>query len=242
MRLMRFMLPFVLVASASIAVAADAPKKATSIDELAKMFDSTGCKECHPEIYAAWEKSHHARPFMGVAGGMMLTPVVTDSAFKVEKPEQATLKTFPCFKCHLPQALRWAEDSVAQELAAALMANPQDKAKVAKLQITCQVCHSEKAIAHRLKDGQPKEGVIYGSKERRPRRQDPPEDGEERHPQPVDLLRAVPRHGAELRVRLPRPVRDALRQLPAQLPPGRRPEDPARSATWRRRRTASPTT
>ena len=165
MKLMRFMLPLALVASASVAVAADAPKKATSIDELAKMFDSTGCKECHPEIYAAWEKSHHARPFMGVAGGMMLTPVVTDSAFKVEKPEQATLKTFPCFKCHLPQATRWAEDSVAQELAAALMANPQDKAKVAKLQITCLVCHSEKAIAHRLKDGNPEPGVIYGSKE-----------------------------------------------------------------------------
>ena len=165
MRLLRFMLPLVLVASASFAVAADAPKKATSIDELAKMFDSTSCKECHPEIYAAWEKSHHARPFMGVAGGMMLTPVVTDSAFKVEKPELATLKTFPCFKCHLPQATRWAEDSVAQELAAALMANPQDKAKVAKLQITCLVCHSEKAIVHRLKDGNPEPGVIYGSKE-----------------------------------------------------------------------------
>ncbi len=165
MRPMRFMLTVAIVASASLAAAADAPKKASSIDELAKMFDSTGCRECHQEIYTQWEKSHHARPFMGVAGGMMLTPVVTASAFKVEKPEQATLKTFPCFKCHLPQALRWAEDSVAQELAAALMANPQDKAKVAKLQITCLVCHSETAIAHRLKDGNPEPGVIYGSKE-----------------------------------------------------------------------------
>lgn len=158
-------LALALLCSASFAVAADAPKKAATIDELAKMFDSTSCKECHSEIYAQWEKSHHARPFMGVAGGMMLTPVVTASAFKVEKPEQATLKTFPCFKCHLPQAVRWAEDSVAQELAAALMANPQDKAKVAKLQITCLVCHSEKAIAHRLVLGNPEPGVVYGSKE-----------------------------------------------------------------------------
>ena len=165
MRLLRFMLALVLAGSTSLAVAADAPKKASTIDELAKMFDSTSCKECHQEIYGQWEKSHHARPFMGVAGGMMLTPVVTASAFKVDKPEQATLKTFPCFKCHLPQALRWAEDSVAQELAAALMANPQDKAKVAKLQITCLVCHSEKAITHRLKDGNPEPGVVYGSKE-----------------------------------------------------------------------------
>ncbi len=27
------------------------PKKATSIDELAKMYDSTGCKQCHEGIY-----------------------------------------------------------------------------------------------------------------------------------------------------------------------------------------------
>ena len=119
MRLLKFMLTIALVASASLAVAADAPRKAKTIDELAGMFDSTGCKECHPEIYAQWEKSHHARPFMGVAGGMMLTPVVTASAFKVEKPEQATLKTFPCFKCHAPHVARWAEDGVAKEIAAA---------------------------------------------------------------------------------------------------------------------------
>jgi len=164
MRHLRFLLTLAMVASTSLAVAADAPKKATTIDELAKMFDSTSCKECHETHYAQWEKSHHARPFLGVGGGMMLTPVVKSSAFKVEKPEQATLKTFPCFKCHLPQALRWAEDSVAQELAQALMSDPQDKAKVAKLQITCKVCHWEKAIVHKLVEGQPKEGVIYGSK------------------------------------------------------------------------------
>ena len=54
MKLLRFMLTFILAASASFAVAAHTPKKATSIDELAKMFDSTGCKDCHPEICAAW--------------------------------------------------------------------------------------------------------------------------------------------------------------------------------------------
>jgi hypothetical protein len=148
-------------------VLVQAAEKAKTIDELAKMFDSTSCKECHETHYAQWEKSHHARPFLGVSGGMMLTPVVKASAFKIADPKEATLKTFPCFKCHLPQALRWAEDSVAQELAAALMSDPQDKAKVAKLQITCKVCHWEKAIAHRILDGKPnlpQEGVIYGSK------------------------------------------------------------------------------
>src|SRR5512139_2892578 len=148
----RLCIALALVLLAVPALAPAEMQKAKTIDELAKMFDSMSCKECHETQYAQWEKSHHARPCMGVGGGMMLTPVVTSSAFKVAKAEDATLKTFPCFKCHLPQAQRWAEDSVAKELAAALMANPQNKAQVAKLQITCKVCHWEQAIIHHLND------------------------------------------------------------------------------------------
>ncbi len=40
-------------------------KKATSIDELAKMYDSTGCKECHDVIYKEWEQSIHSRSIFG---------------------------------------------------------------------------------------------------------------------------------------------------------------------------------
>jgi Cytochrome c554 and c-prime len=152
-----------------------ASAKAKTIDELAALVDSTRCKQCHAEIYAQWEKSHHARPLMGVAGGLMLTPVVKASAFQVKEPKQATLKTFPCFKCHLPQGAAEAEDSVAVELTQALFtasdkdAPDKDKAaaraKVAKLQITCVVCHHEKAIAHRLVLGNPEKDVIYGTKD-----------------------------------------------------------------------------
>jgi mono/diheme cytochrome c family protein len=151
------------------------PRKAKTIDELAAMFDSARCMRCHPEVFARWEKSHHARPLMGVAGGLMLTPVVKASAFQVKAAKDATLKTFPCFKCHLPQAVTHAEDSVAAELADALFtAADKDKpdaakaaarAKVAKLQITCIVCHNEKAITHRLVLGPPERDVMYGTKE-----------------------------------------------------------------------------
>jgi hypothetical protein len=149
-------------------------EKAKTIDELAAMFDSSRCKSCHAEIYAQWEKSHHARPLMGVAGGLMMTPVVKASAFKVNNSKDATLKTFPCFKCHLPQAVGHAEDSVAQELTEALFVASDEKksaeeksaakSKVAKLQITCIVCHNEKAITHKLVEGQPEPGMIYGTK------------------------------------------------------------------------------
>lgn len=33
----------------------------TSMAELINRYDSSRCQECHSEIYAQWEKSHHAR-------------------------------------------------------------------------------------------------------------------------------------------------------------------------------------
>jgi hypothetical protein len=162
--------PFLLAAVPLMAAA-----KAKTIDELVTMFDSSRCRQCHAEIYAQWERSHHARPLMGVADGLMMIPVVKASAFQVKEPRQATLKTFPCFKCHLPQAVAHAEDSIAVELTQALFtASDKDapdkdkaaaKAKVAKLQITCIVCHHEKAIAHRLVLGSPEKDVIYGTRD-----------------------------------------------------------------------------
>ncbi len=146
-----------------------AAEKAKTIDELAKMFDSSGCKSCHSEIYAQWEKSHHARPLMGVKGGLMLTPLALkkgekgSTAFSEDSPKKMTIKNFPCFKCHLPQAATYAEDSVAVELAEALIA--KDSAKVAKLQITCIVCHNTKAIIHKRELGEPEKDVLYSVKE-----------------------------------------------------------------------------
>lgn len=152
-------------------------EKAKTIDELAKMYDSSRCKGCHAEIYSQWEKSHHARPLMGVKGGMMLTPLATKgaTAFSPDDPKKATVKNFPCFKCHLPQAIISAEDSVAVELTEALLTAADEKAsdkakadakgKVAKLQITCTVCHNTKSIIQKRELGEPQPGVLYGSKD-----------------------------------------------------------------------------
>lgn len=173
MKLFRLFL-IVLVVSLPFAAYAE---KAKTIDELARMYDSSRCKDCHAEIYAAWEKSHHARPLMGVKGGMMLTPLAKKggTAFSPDDPKKATAKNFPCFKCHLPQGVTNAEDSVAVELTEALLtaadekatddAKKAAKAKVAKLQITCIVCHNDKAILHKRELGEPKKDVLYGLKE-----------------------------------------------------------------------------
>ena len=82
--------------------------------------------------------------------------------------DSATLKTVPCFECHLPQAVTLVEDAIAAELAGALFAaSGKDegaaRAKVAKLQITCIVCHSEKPIARRPVLGSPEAKVLHGS-------------------------------------------------------------------------------
>jgi len=176
MRSIRLLLALLFVAL-PLASAAAAEKKAKTIDELAKMYDSSSCKGCHAEMYSQWEKSHHARPLMGVKGGLMLTPLATKgaTAFSPDDPKKATIKNFPCFKCHLPQAVISAEDSVAVELTEALLTAADEKAsdkakadakgKVAKLQITCIVCHNTKAIIHKRELGEPGSNVLYGKKD-----------------------------------------------------------------------------
>ncbi len=166
MKFLKLILVLLFIAVPLVAVAAD---KAKTIDELAKMYDSSSCKGCHEDIYKQWENSHHARPLMGVKGGLMLSPIATKkgtegaTAFSEDDPKKMKIKNYPCFKCHLPQAVISAEDSVAVEVTEALLA--KDKAKIAKLQITCIVCHNTKAIIHKRELGEPEKGVIYSTKD-----------------------------------------------------------------------------
>ena len=162
---------------AALPLTAVGAEKAKTIDQLAAMYDSSACKKCHAEIYSQWEKSHHARPLMGVKGGLMLTPLAKKgaTAFSPDDPKKATIANYPCFKCHLPHAVISAEDSVAVELTEALLiaadekasdkAKNDAKAKVAKLQITCVVCHNTKAIIHKRELGEPEKGVLYSKKD-----------------------------------------------------------------------------
>ena len=140
-------------------------EKAKTIEELAAMFDSSSCKKCHAEIYAQWENSHHARSLMGVLGGLFMTPLAMKgkTPFSPDDPAEATLDTFPCFKCHLPQAVLFADDAFAKDYAKALIA--QDKTRISTLRITCITCHNTKAIIHKRSEGHPEAGVLYGTKE-----------------------------------------------------------------------------
>jgi hypothetical protein len=129
-----------------------------SLAELLKMLDSSSCKECHEKIYEQWEKSHHARPLMGLNDQIFIKGYLVRGPLAVKPGERATRANFPCFKCHFPQ-IEYATDAVAAEIADAVLKD--DKETIRKLNISCLVCHNEKAVVH----GRPDKNVIYGNKD-----------------------------------------------------------------------------
>jgi hypothetical protein len=129
-----------------------------SLAELVKMFDSSSCKECHEKIYEQWEKSHHARPLMGLNDQIFIKGYLVRGPLAVKPGERATKDNFPCFKCHFPQ-MKYATDLVAGEIVEAVAKD--DKETIRKLNISCLVCHNEKAVVH----GRPEKNVIYGNKD-----------------------------------------------------------------------------
>jgi nitrate/TMAO reductase-like tetraheme cytochrome c subunit len=153
------------------AASAEDVQKAKTLDELAKMYDVSSCKECHSEIYDQWEKSLHARSILGTprtsdAFGRMVKSYIVDGQWKytgVKKLEDLKVEdVMVCLECHLPQ-IKDATDEVAQELAQAAING--DHAMLQKVNINCIVCHNKKALIHEWVDGPPEKGVMYGSKD-----------------------------------------------------------------------------
>lgn len=157
-------------------VAFSAQKKATTIDELAKMYDVSSCKECHPKIYDEWEKSYHATSLVGSPRTMAtLSSAIRDGILKEwtksgakEVKDIKVEHLLSCMKCHLPQ-IKDATDEVAQEIAqAAIDGAAGDEAareKLKKIGINCLICHNQKALIHKWTDGEPEPNVIYGKKD-----------------------------------------------------------------------------
>lgn len=153
-------------------------KKAKTIAELATKYDSSGCMDCHMEIYEAWQKSLHARSIFGPENvGRTAATIKTtiENGLKewpnsgVNKPEDVGVKHLMiCAKCHLPQ-LQEAEDSVAKEIVKNVYAfsddpdNENAKKALQSLNIGCTICHNRNAVIHRWTDGPPQKNAVYGS-------------------------------------------------------------------------------
>jgi len=132
--------------------------KAPTLNALITLFDSSSCKECHEQIYNQWESSHHARPLMGINDFNFMASYLRQGPISIKPGANATKKNLPCFKCHLPQ-IEYASDAAAVEIVEAILKD--DKATVRKLNISCLVCHNQKAVVH----GRPEPNVLYGSKD-----------------------------------------------------------------------------
>jgi len=153
---------FVPIVPAETGPAIVSEGKPRSLDELIMWYDSSSCQECHEDIYAAWESSPHARPLMGLNDLIFLRPILRSGHLAVKHPKQATQRNFPCFKCHLPQAMNLPNPVYAQ-IAGAILKN--DKETIGKLSISCLVCHNEMAITHKLLYGKPEANVVYGKQD-----------------------------------------------------------------------------
>jgi hypothetical protein len=155
--------------------------KAKSIDELAKMYDSSGCKECHEKIYNEWDRSLHARSIFGTARTALTVATTVKVGLMnwkysgVKKPEDVKVKhVMVCMKCHLPQ-IADATDDVAKEIVGLSIkygdkdTTPEEKGKIEKklssVNIGCLVCHQRNAIVHKWVDGFPQKNEVYGTQE-----------------------------------------------------------------------------
>lgn len=154
--------------------------KATTLDELIAMYDSSSCFECHGDKHEEWSQSVHSRSVYGTGrtAATFRTAFLNgfmDWAYSgVKKPEDVEVEhLMGCAKCHLPQ-LADATDNVAKELVAtvfqwmdAYKADDMEtfekhQKKLLQLNINCLVCHNRMAITHKWTDGYPQAGVVYG--------------------------------------------------------------------------------
>ncbi len=185
MKVLRSMAAFALLVLcpamlAYASASATETKKATTIDELTKRYDSTGCKQCHEGIYNEWEQSIHSRSIFGTgrtAATIKTTVSVGLMGWQfsgVKKPEDVQVKHLMiCAKCHLPQ-LSEATDDVAKEIVknAFIYSDPktsdEEREKAAntlsKVNINCLICHQRNAITHKWVDGFPEKDTVYGSR------------------------------------------------------------------------------
>lgn len=157
--------------------------KATTLDELIAMYDSSSCFACHGDKHEEWSESVHARSVYGTGrtAATFRTAFLNgfmDWAYSgVESPEDVEVEhLMGCAKCHLPQ-LADATDDVAKELVATVFdwmdAYMEDDMEtfekhqdtLLQLNINCLVCHNRMAITHKWTDGYPQDGVVYGFNE-----------------------------------------------------------------------------
>lgn len=163
-------------------IAAKSGKPGT-VAGLAQLYDSGPCAECHRGIYEQWKKSSHASSlFHGGTTAAAVRKFLVDGLIRwpssgVKAPGDVRAEHLEaCAKCHLPQ-LADASDEVAREIMETIetwqgaidlndpKTRDQAAEKLSSLNIGCLICHNRNAVIHKLVDGYPAAGSVYGNRE-----------------------------------------------------------------------------
>lgn len=166
----------IAVSAVFLCLAAPAPGgEIASYDSLIAAYDSTPCRECHPDQYAQWQESFHSRSVVSSLKG--LRNFFAHGVPKEWDTGLSKIHVLKCLECHAPSVLMASEDlavKIAGEIVEAYDSeNAGRKESLTKslsaLNVGCLGCHNLKArsIAPGLL-GEPEKGVIYTAGDARP--------------------------------------------------------------------------
>ncbi|NOZ70038.1 MAG: hypothetical protein GXP46_12535 [Deferribacteres bacterium] len=139
-------------------------QKATTVDELAAMYNIDTCIDCHEDTHDEWKNSWHSQT---ISDSRVVRTWRTFILRGLDKSDQTTRKDLSmCLRCHLPQ-VKDATDGLVEKIADLIVtaADAKSKAKresakkeLSKLNVNCLICHNLKGAP----DGNPQAKTIYG--------------------------------------------------------------------------------
>jgi hypothetical protein len=159
--------------AASSASGAHAPtvpgKLATSIDELAEMFDPKPCADCHEQIYEEWKESMHSKSMTDPRTLNTWRTFIRQGLDKEKHLTKMDLKSH-CLWCHAPH-IKYATDELSEEIIDLVLTAVEDKSEskrnaavkqLSKLNLNCYGCHNLFALKDGYWGNKHEAGTIYG--------------------------------------------------------------------------------
>lgn len=139
--------------------------KASTIDELAQMYDITKCIDCHEDKYEDWKSSTMGN---SVVDPRVLRGMRTFIRLALDKEKELGRGDLTiCLNCHVPQ-IKDATPELVLHIGDLVLTAVEDKdeakreeakKELSKLNLNCLGCHNLKALGFGAK---PEETVIYG--------------------------------------------------------------------------------
>ncbi len=160
---MRIFIAFLVLAAVAI-IPLNAGATVNTIDELAAMYNTSKCADCHEDIHKEWKDSWHSQSLTDPRVIRTWRTFIKSGLDKSAAAKRRDLKDI-CLPCHVPQS-KDASDELVVKISDLIIvaADEKDEAKkqaanneLAKLNINCLVCHNLKGSP----DGQSKEKTIY---------------------------------------------------------------------------------